>query len=236
MNLQDIKKRAGQIANYSGQGAKGNREYGMTKKGYYSYNGSMDEFVHFDGAQNGQAFSDEINTHRTFEVTFDTTADGNDIEVILFPSIYPSTGLLIAGDGAVGGGGTGFDTVSFTGSPQPLRFMQEWLKNFPTRVVGMKLTCGNELQHSNTASLYPKNPWREAVEPRTLRFSHHSNEYKEQLTITTIKEQFQLDPKTEMRIRLKGETTGTLTFFFGAVLDSSEALKVKAAVAGAASV
>ena len=77
MSMEQIKNRAGQIVNYAGPGA---------KKGYYGYNGSRDEFVHFDGAN---AFPGEVNTDRTFEITFDTTIDGADIEVILFPSIYP---------------------------------------------------------------------------------------------------------------------------------------------------
>lgn len=223
------------LVNYGGGGA--GAEYAMIRPGrgnYYGYDGSLDEFVNFDGEANGgQNFANEINTHRSFQFTFDTTDAAADVEVILFPSIYPSTGVLIAGDGQVGGGNTGFEPVTFSALPQSLRFMQEWVKHFPSRVTGLQLNSTNQLQHSVTLDLYPKNPWRKATQPRTIYLSHHINEYKNQLTISTIKEQFQLDGKTELRMTLKQNTTGTITMYFGAVMDQAEALKKKAAAAGA---
>lgn len=233
--MQQIKAAAARnLVNYSGLGLGAGNEYGMVKRGgYFGYDGSTDEFVNFDGDQKGSNFANEVNTHRSFQFTFDTSTATADFEVILFPSIYPSSGVLIAGDGAVGGGVTGFQPVTFNAAPTPLRFMQEWVKHFPSRVTGLKINSTNQLQHGTTLDLYPKNPWRKATQPRTIFLEHHTNEYKNQLTLSTIKEQFQLDGKTELRMKLMQDTVATVTIFFGAVMDNAEALRKKAQAAGA---
>jgi hypothetical protein len=200
---------------------------------FANYNGQRDPFVHFTGEVGG-GFDNEVGTGKAFALTFDTSTAVADQEVILFPSIAPSAGLLIAREGAVGGGATGFQPATFTGDPTSFTGLQNWVERFPSRVIGMQLSCSNQLQHGVAMDVYIKNPWRKAVEPRTIRFSDHSNEFKNQLTITTIKDGFQADAKTEVRLKLKAATTGTITFYFGATLDTPEALRAKAAASGAA--
>jgi hypothetical protein len=206
-------------------------EYGLINQ--YNYTGEGDEFLFFNGE--GHTFKNEISAQRTIVLQFNNPNEEDEV-VNLFPSLSPVEGYLIVSDGNVGGNAfrPGMTPLSFSCNPRKWSFFQQWIKFRPTRITSLKLNCTNQSQHGESITILPCVPWINQSESRSIQFELHSNEMKQQLTITTIKEAFQVDGEQDVLFRIKGGTSGKLTFFVGAVFSPRKALMGKAKMAGAA--
>jgi hypothetical protein len=209
------------LSSYEGMG-------GQEDLSLIGYDGFGDDLLDFDGI--GTTFKNEIETNRRFTITIDNSANAVDRTVILFESYDPSSANVIT-DGAFNSvEGTAMSASTPFGKIKALR---AFVFNNPTRCLGFKVESDQISQISKSLTITPKIPFQNLTD-KTVFFSDYTNEHVYQDKKVSIPYKFQVDNQHEVKIVIAASAKTTLTFFFGAVLNTGKALKVKADAAAIA--
>ena len=208
MNLAAINAAAdNDISNYDGR----------NQPGYYT--GFGDDFVDFDG-QNLD-FARAVKAKRIFTFTITNTSTTLDKTVILFPSYFPDTtgGQILLSDGAVG-------VITGSSTPSTIEHMKAWAMLNPTQVTAMRIVSNNALQLQQTMYLRRKSPFKKLTDDY-IPIGAFQSEVNNNDKMVTVNSPFQIDNQTEISLLIPLNTTTSITFFCGAVLNTAAALNNK---------
>lgn len=162
---------------------------------------------------------------------FDVAAANTTTGVISYNDI---TAINLAGFGvdAVLSDGTIITDVVATAADKKIRWFQEYVKNNPTRVVGMKLAASDPSAFQKSMTLKRAYPFMDKGD-RRINFAKHYKANQNQDAFIDIAESFQLDCDTVAIIEIPASTTIDLTFYIGAVAAQGESLQKRADIASA---
>jgi hypothetical protein len=202
--------------------------------------GYDDDFLEFDGT--ASSFANEISTGRRFTVTIDNTqgggetaiAESTDKPIILVPSFDPQGGVVVT-DGSqnvssVPGNASFNQLVTVTGIPEKLKALQEWIKLNPVRCLGLKIETTNILQMGKFLTIAPRSPFRK-LESENIYIQDYKTENQYNDKVATIMRPFQMDGQTDIILNVSKNAITTVTFYFGAALNTAKALRKKANMA-----
>ena len=202
--------------------------------------GYDDDFLEFDGAAN--SFANEIMTGRRFTVQIDNTQAGDapaiaassDKNIILIPSFNPQGGTVVV-DGAQNIQGTHAapQELRITGVPETLVSLQKWIERNPVRCLGFKLESTNTLQMGKFLTIAPRSPFRK-LESENIYIQDYKTENQYNDKVATINRPFFMDNQTDIIFQVSKNSITTITFYFGAALNTAKALRKKAASANVA--
>lgn len=204
------------------------------------YLGYDDDFLEFDGEAN--SFANEVRTGRRFTITLDNMQAGDapaiaastNKNVILVPSFNPSGGFVIVdgGNNVPGANGEAGQNVVVSGIPESLVSLQKWIEKNPVRCLGLKIESTNVLQMGKYLTIAPKSPFRK-LESENIYIQDYKDERQYQDKVATIMRPFFMDNQTDIILQLAKASITTVTFYFGAALNTAKALRKKAAAANA---
>ena len=199
------------------------------------YTGESDDFLNFNGAQ---SFANEVEGARIFVVNFDvpdtiTSAakiavlkgyeDGSEIPTIIDNKVKVGEGAEEINGHSVPK--TFFATVS--GSPSSVTGFIEYVKNVPANLVGMRVQSDKPEQLQQVMQFVEKSPFSS---PQSKDFFLGSfineNTYRDNI-VTVPTPGIILGPETELLMNLVPGAKVSVTFFVGAVLSTSSALRKK---------
>lgn len=202
------------------------------------YLGFNDDFLEFEGG--ATSFANEVLTGRRFTVQLDNTQGGTseaiaastDKKVILIPSFDPKGGhVLQDGNNTVGAAHGGANqVVAVSGIPNTLVSLQKWIALNPVRCLGLKLETTNTLQMGKFLTVASRSPFRNLPDENIYIQDYKTeNQYNEK--VATIMRPFQMDNQTDVILELSKNSIVTVTFYFGAALNTAKALRSKSNVA-----
>jgi hypothetical protein len=234
---QDIEAAADQYLNsFNG----GNDEFSDFSGGSEDLLGFDDDFLEFDGS--ASSFANEVATGRRFTITIDNTQgggaqallDSTDKPIILIPSFDPQGGVVVV-DGtnnvsSVPGNASLNQQVIITGIPEKLAALQAWIKLNPVRCLGLKLESTNILQMGKFLTIAPRSPFRK-LESENIYIQDYKTENQYNDKVATIMRPFQMDGQTDLLLNVSKNSITTVTFYFGAALNTAKALRKKANLA-----
>ncbi len=202
--------------------------------------GYDDDFLEFDG--NASSFANEMATGRRFTITIDNTQgggeqailDSTDKAIILIPSYDPQGGVVVT-DGvqnvsSVPGNAAFNQLVAVRGVPEKLKALQEWIKSNPVRCLGFKLEATNILQMGMHMTIAPRSPFRK-LESENIYIHDYKTENQYNDKVASIQRPFQMDGQTDIILNVSKNAVTTITFYFGAALNTAKALRKKANIA-----
>lgn len=199
------------------------------------YLGYDDDFLEFDGEAN--SFANEVRTGRRFTIQIDNTQGGSseaigastDKALILVPSFNPSGGSTVTdGSNTVSG-----QAVVVSGVPETLASLQKWIERNPVRCLGLKIEATNVLQMGKFLTISPKSPFRK-LESENIYIADYKTENQYNDKVATIMRPFFMDNQTDIILNVSKNSVTTVTFYFGAALNTAKALRKKAAAANMA--
>lgn len=207
----------------------------FTGDDYLGYN---DDLLEFDGEAN--SFANEVRTGRRFTIQIDNMQAGDaaaiaastDKNVILVPSFNPSGGFVLAdGNNNVPGSmGEASQTVVVRGIPETLVSLQKWIDKNPIRCLGLKIETTNILQMGKFLTIAPKSPFRK-LESENIYIMDYKDERQYNDKVATIMRPFFMDNQTDIILQIAKASVTTVTFYFGAALNTAKALRKKSASA-----
>ena len=195
------------------------------------YTGEDDDFLNFNGAK---SFANEFEGARIFVMNIDvpefeagtkTVAllkgyeDGDDT----FPSIQKKGLILIE----KGDAGTKDAVANVIGSPSHVIGFLEYVKNVPANLVGVRIQSDKQTQLQKVLKFIEKSPFS-APESKDFFLGSFINEntYRDNV-ITVPTPGIVLGPETQLLFDLVSGANLSITFFVGAVLSTSSALRKK---------
>jgi hypothetical protein len=184
------------------------------------YDGYGDDLVDFDGV--GLSFAQQVSNGRRFTVNV-VNALASDEEFIMFPSYVPSSVNLMT-DGAflsIAG-----NALNANGKPKTIKNLQNFLFYNPGICLGLKITSTQAVQLEKEMTITPKHPYGD-LENRTIFFADWQNENTFRDKVVTINEQFHVDNQHEIKTTIVANSTLTMTFYFGAILNTAKSLAKK---------
>ena len=193
------------------------------------------DLVDFDGDQpeNGAMFAQEKASlqggkKRIFQFTV-TNATGVDKDFYLADGLdVGAVGTILANNPAlVPIGGVG--VIGVAGKLKDLKFLRNFFRSNPTRVLGIKIASDVSLQIETNISIETQSPFHNALKSRQIVLADYQNEHTFRDKVVTVPEQFQLDDKTQVRMTVVANSSMTVTLYMGAVLNPSKALHKMAA-------
>ncbi len=193
------------------------------------YTGESDDFLNFNGAQ---SFANEVEGARIFVVNFDVPDTITAAAKIAVLKGYEdgNTALpAISGDkvlvGKDGEGKSLFAKVS--GSPSSVTGFIEYIKNVPANLVGMRVQSNKPEQLQQVMQFVEKSPFS-SPESKDFFLGSFINENTYRDNIVTVPTPgIILGPETELLMNLVPGAKVSVTFFVGAVLSTSSALRKK---------
>lgn len=204
------------------------------------YLGYDDDFLEFDGQAN--SFANEVATGRRFTVTINNMQAGDaaaiaastDKVVTIIPSFDPIAGSVLTDGSNNTPGKNGLNqAVVVSGVPEKLSALQAWIRLNPVRCLGIKLETTNILQMGKFFTIAPKSPFRK-LESENIFIADYKDERQYNDKVATISRPFQMDSQTDIQLEIAGASITTITFYFGAALNTAKALHRKAKAANVA--
>lgn len=186
------------------------------------YDGYGDDLLDFDGIST--TFKNEIESNRRFTISIDNSANAADQTVILFESFDPSSANVITDGAFLSVGGANLTASTPSGKIKALRafFYQN-----PTRCLGFKIQSDQVSQIDKSLKLLPRIPFQNLTD-KTIYFNDYTNEHVYQEKKVSIPYRFQVSNQTEVQLVVAASAKTTITFYFGAILNTHKALLVKA--------
>ena len=189
------------------------------------YTGEDDDLLNFNGAQ---SFANEVEGSRIFVANIAATSDLTEALNIALIKGYEDgdTSIVTVSDkGNVVVGGKVVARVS--GSPSAFKGFLEYIKNVPANLVGMRIQASTPEQLQQVIKFIEKSPFSSPDSKDFFLGSFiNENTYRENI-VTVPTPGIILGPETEMIMTLHPETNMSITFFVGAVLSTSSALRKK---------
>jgi len=196
---------------------------------YEAYTGAGDPFLDFGGAP--LSFEEEIKSGKHFSIEITNSHPTDTLSCFLFGGdLYApgQAGTIRTGQFASIDGATG---LSCSGDPYPVERLLKWVNRNPTRIAGLKIQSTTPSQMEKTFVIEKWSPFRQ-LPNQFIRISNFKDESDFNDKVATIREPFQVDDQTLVRLAIPVGTTN-ITFYFGASMNVASALNQKATVAKA---
>ena len=199
------------------------------------YDGGNDDLVQFSGAAN--SFNDEGKKDLNYSMTITNQGTAAEDQVIaicpgyfaLAADIKDAQGDAVAGialDGDIVA--TAGKEVVGKGSPKKIDEFLAFIKNNPTRFIGMKMLVDDAEQFEEEIYIKKISPFRN-LEDRQIIPSHYKDSSQlDDKRVEIPLEDFQLDNQTIVLMKIKAGRRVTINFFAGSILNTAAALDVKA--------
>jgi len=192
------------------------------------YTGQGDHLLDFGGPT--ENFATEKNAGRIFVVTITNTYTTNK-NVTLIPGYTwkpgdtDATKIWLA-DGTMLTDGT--KVVTGSGSPKTIKEFLSFIAKNPTSVAGIRISSNNnESQIEQQITVTPLSPWK-TLESQNFNAGAYVSENDNRTKMVTVPTPgLIIGSETEVVIPIMAESICTITFFCGAVLSTSSALKAK---------
>lgn len=226
-----------------------NKIQALANRELSNYDGSYDEFEQFSGSGASMDFvdfdgADPSETAGTFPQEVEQARAGKrrmfqftvtNADAVLSKDFYLTEGLDIAQVGTilkddvalVPIGGVG--TISVKGLLKDIKYLRNYVRENPCRVLGFKVSASNSLQIETNVNVEVDSPFHQTLKSRQIVLADYQNENTFRDKVVTVPEQFQLDSMTKVRMTIAPLTTATITLYIGAVLSQTKALHKMAA-------
>jgi len=191
-----------------------------------SYTGKGDSLLDFGGA--AADFGSEANFDKVIQIKVSNTR-AEDLKVILNPSYSPSDPTYVVKEGVIPYIAGRIDLAA-VGSPSTVDAFLEFIKFNPTSVWKIQVKSNNAAQLSQAILIDDKRPWKAADQTRINIISSVS-EFAQNDKLATIKGNFDLTNNHQWSVIVPALTETTFTFYLGATLSLSGALKEKRRIA-----
>ncbi len=188
------------------------------------YTGYKDEMLNFAGAQ---SFADEMQAGRIFVMNFDSTLPAAK-KVVLLPSFASKLkGRTVIANGIVyADKADPTKDLKAVGSPSRIQELHAFLKSVPSNLIGMRVSSTNTDQLQQIMTVEEHSPFSQEKSKEIFLGTHISENSLKDNMVTFATPNVVLGDETEISLNiLPGKTT--ITFFVGAVLSTSSALRVK---------
>lgn len=195
------------------------------------YTGEGDHFLDFGGPN--VSFASEKNTGRVFVVNI-TNELATTENVTLIPGYSWTPGAtdadkkwLVDGD-IYSDGGSPAKKIIGSGSPKTIKDFLSYISKNPTNLAGIRISSNNSTtQIEQQLTVRELSPFRD-LQSNIINAGSYTNEraYKDKM-VTVPTPGVVLGPETEIILPVIGNSVCTVTFFCGAVLSTSAALKAK---------
>lgn len=207
------------------------------------------DLISFDG-QNGlvhrgatilDKFANEVGNGTQFTMTI-KNANATDEEIILCPGYkyMPKGGAVIAtvpalilypvANGVVYDGtfrSVAGNNLTGIGNPKPIKEFLDYVAENPTRCLGFKIASTDSTQIETMMNIQHLSPFKN-LEDRNIVLASYQDEDTYRDKIVTVHENFQFDNQTVFKGIVKANSTLTITFYLGAILNTAKTLDVKA--------
>ncbi|MEM7036280.1 MAG: hypothetical protein AAF570_04810 [Bacteroidota bacterium] len=196
-----------------------------------AYTGFDDDLVDFGGnGVESLSFADEIKSGKHFSVEITNAHATDTLNMYLFGGdLYdPGTnGVMTEGafndiDAKAG--------LTATGDPFSVDRLLKWCNKNPSRIAGIKIQSTVASQLEKTIVIEKWSPFRQ-LPTHYIRISNYKDENDFQDKIATIRDPFQVDDQTLVKIPIPIGTT-TITLYFGGSINLAKALDKKSQRAG----
>jgi hypothetical protein len=172
----------------------------------------------------GSSFATEQHTGRIFVMNIKNDQK-DDAKVVLFPSIATDKKALVVKDGAIIGNSTeGYVTSSSASSS--IQLLHDYLKIAPSNLVGVKIESTDSSQLSQILTIKEASPFR-TMESKEIFLGTYLGADAVKNIINVPTNGVILGPETELALNIVSGANLNITFFFGAVVSQSTALKKK---------
>lgn len=206
---------------------------------FNAYTGAGDVFVDFDG--NNSFLDEEGRRHeRIITITIENANATDEVIRIL--------GGLLSNERDLGFGffpmvrgqlladGNNFavsnNPITLTTKPNKWEYFRAFIKNNPSRCLGFKVTSTDANQIEQTILIKRESPFKN-LQDRTIYLANYQNEHTFRDKQVTVPEHIQFDDQQFIETTIVANSTMTITFYFGAVLNLGKTLIKKSAIAGA---
>jgi len=193
------------------------------------YTGESDDFLNFNGAQ---SFANEVEGARIFVANINAPADMNGAKKIALLKGYEDGDYSIpsAENGTVPVESTNPEKKSriiISGSPSSFIGFLNYVKNVPANLVGIRIQSDKPEQLQQVLQFIEKSPFS-SPESKDFFLGSYINENTYRDNIVTVPTPgIILGPETKMLMTVVPGAKTSVTFFVGAVLSTSSALRKK---------
>jgi len=192
------------------------------------YTGRGDAMVDFGGIN--ASFANEINQGRIYTVTL-VNANAATRYALLAPGIiyvpgYELNGIIRTGAFNDTGGNAG---LTGSASPQVIERFLAFCHRNPNRFGGFKITSTVATQIDQNITFTPQSPYK-SLESYELALAAYQDENTYKDKVVTVPFEFSIDDQFQILLPVVGSSTCTITFFGGAILNTSYALAQKASL------
>lgn len=189
------------------------------------YTGENDEFVDFGGPN--ESFATEHNAGRVFVINIINQLDTTE-NVVLFPGYtwFPgATGNNWIIDGVIKT--VNGRTLRASGSPKTIKELLSFIMKNPTNLVAMRFSSSDAAQVQQQMIYRELSPFKD-LQSKIFDLGTYTNEntYRDKM-VTVPTPGVIASGDVELSIPILANSTCSITFFFGAVLSQSVALKNK---------
>lgn len=189
-------------------------------EGDTNYIGAGDNLLDFGKAK---SFVEEDETQKRFKITISNASAADEV-IVLNPGFRSSfTGKSIIADGTIK------NSVTASGSPQSIAQLLGYIKNNPTRLRKIDVKVDDVAQMEEAIVLRKETPFQTPVEVQKVPSDYVDGDTNnpKAATIDDVKD-WVLSGMTEMETKVQAGRTITLSFLFGASVDTTEAVNKKA--------
>lgn len=185
-----------------------------------NYDGSGDDHVDFGGIR--KSFASVIGADRIFTMNVENTGLVDLPLILSSPYSFDEApaGYVIPVDGTLG-------SITGSGSPKRIQNFRQFTYENPTLIKGFKIKAKNSSdQLEQQMVLQPLSPFK-TLESRQIPLSAYQDENTFQDKTVTVPEEFVMSNQLLMWINILAGEKITMTFFAGAVYNTSVALVKK---------
>lgn len=184
-----------------------------------TYTGLGDNMLDFGS---GSSFLDEDSTGKRVSIKI-SNAGAEDKLLQLNDIIAAVEGATVISEG------TPVADITVKGSPRPVDILVAYLKKYPTRLRSIKLNVDNSEQLDEPIRYRQETPWKTYMEEERIPSDYQSQDTNNpnMSEVDDIKD-WVLSDQATILYNVRAGRSVTLSFLFGATLDSAKALDKKA--------
>lgn len=223
LSMADLEKEAGVLSSFDGNDQRDDFVDFMGQGSFDYYDGEGDDFVDFAGNKVAFNNQNQRDKDRRFKVTI--TNGNNTDEVFKLASGLGSTAGLPLADGAFNS--VGANALSIAGVPTNWQYFLNFYKSNPVQIQALFIESDKEAQLSTTIDIKRHTPFRASLQSTDIDLSGFSNEMTIQTKKVTVDAEILFDHQQEITMTIVANSTMTITFYGGAVLNSAKALAKK---------
>lgn len=223
MSVSDLRSFAQQnLSNFDGE------DDGSSFEGMSFYTGDGDDFVDFGGSNRN--FALESAEGREFVITLTGNATAGSVYIIpglKYNNNRAANGFLLNTSGKDTNGNA---VTGVSGSPSDVTDFYDFIQFNPTNLIGIKVSSSSASQLSQIIVYEEQSPWKynASLSTRNINLGSIADQdtYQDKLGKVATPGLI-LSGQTRITLPIPSSATTTITFYCGAVLNSSQALQNK---------